>query len=717
MSMFSTKSWKYGAPIDPQSYNRMDYANKQKQFKNDIMVGVNERLDGANFAHGIGKDQRAWYDANIAPMEAGMSKSIQDRINPDQMQLRADTRKDILDAYSKASEIAKNKAARFGQTIDAADERAMNINATKSAVEGSNRVSDQSHDNAVNDAANFYNSGAGLPNLAANTYLSGSGSLADQYDYISGQELGKMQGKVAGDQAGMSSIASMFADGGEVKDPNKTQDDDKGLGPIKWLRKLATGREEQINGSINKNENDQLTALDSGKYADGGAVGLPKIREVNKDIELEMPKDGDSLKRFKQDIETRGIPSAPDNNVKLDSGDFIVPESAVKHYGRAYFDSLVSEHGGEPGFAAGGGIGFDTGVSVGRADSMNTGSSLASNVINGMKWGLQDAQQRELHDQQMKDHQEDRTYLSNQRDREAKLQAAQDEYAAFSKQADNALGSYISSGGSDYQNIVDLYNQHYGTKLNVQRDKDGGYVMSSIGPDGSVQQVPKKMSFDDFGQLMYAMKDPSLYMQMLQKQKGEWDVTSSDGTFLKYNKKSGQTEMINGPGHGGLPKGYNQQTAYSAIDKHLIESMGGAVDPMGNITKPPDNPDKFTQMRSLAQKMERENPGQLAPGELVSHVLGNEGKQWISQDDARKQAENEASDKAGWTSTDQTDFGMPRSDWVKQRTTQIQGQSNASQKAVGTPIPSGIPAGSKLIGTAKGKPVYQAPNGKRYIIN
>jgi len=30
-------------------------------------------------------------------------------------------------------------------------------------------------------------------------------------------------------------------------------------------------------------------------------------------------------------------------------------------------------------------------------------------------------------------------------------------------------------------------------------------------------------------------------------------------------------------------------------------------------------------------------------------------------------------------------------------------------------IPAGIPAGSKQIGTAKGKPVWQAPNGKRYI--
>ena len=30
-------------------------------------------------------------------------------------------------------------------------------------------------------------------------------------------------------------------------------------------------------------------------------------------------------------------------------------------------------------------------------------------------------------------------------------------------------------------------------------------------------------------------------------------------------------------------------------------------------------------------------------------------------------------------------------------------------------MPAGIPAGSKQIGTAKGKPVWQAPNGKRYI--
>lgn len=31
-------------------------------------------------------------------------------------------------------------------------------------------------------------------------------------------------------------------------------------------------------------------------------------------------------------------------------------------------------------------------------------------------------------------------------------------------------------------------------------------------------------------------------------------------------------------------------------------------------------------------------------------------------------------------------------------------------------MPAGVPAGSKQIGTAKGKPVWQAPNGKRYIM-
>jgi len=34
---------------------------------------------------------------------------------------------------------------------------------------------------------------------------------------------------------------------------------------------------------------------------------------------------------------------------------------------------------------------------------------------------------------------------------------------------------------------------------------------------------------------------------------------------------------------------------------------------------------------------------------------------------------------------------------------------------MGSDMPSGIPTGSKQVGTAKGKPVWQAPNGKRYI--
>lgn len=49
---------------------------------------------------------------------------------------------------------------------------------------------------------------------------------------------------------------------------------------------------------------------------------------------------------------------------------------------------------------------------------------------------------------------------------------------------------------------------------------------------------------------------------------------------------------------------------------------------------------------------------------------------------------------------------------------------NTGAKSAGSPsqpatmktsLPAGIPEGSKQIGTSKGKPVYQAPNGKRYI--
>lgn len=37
-------------------------------------------------------------------------------------------------------------------------------------------------------------------------------------------------------------------------------------------------------------------------------------------------------------------------------------------------------------------------------------------------------------------------------------------------------------------------------------------------------------------------------------------------------------------------------------------------------------------------------------------------------------------------------------------------------QAAGGAIPPGLPPGSKQIGTSKGRPVYQAPNGKRYVV-
>jgi hypothetical protein len=58
---------------------------------------------------------------------------------------------------------------------------------------------------------------------------------------------------------------------------------------------------------------------------------------------------------------------------------------------------------------------------------------------------------------------------------------------------------------------------------------------------------------------------------------------------------------------------------------------------------------------------------------------------------------------------------------IEKRMLQIQGGAkspapSATAPTIGNVMPKGIPSGSVLVGTSGGKPVYQAPNGKKYIV-
>ena len=209
--------------------------------------------------------------------------------------------------------------------------------------------------------------------------------------------------------------------------------------------------------------------------------------------------------------------------------------------------------------------------------------------------------------------------------------------------------------------------------------------------------------------LVYGMSDPKGYIQnrlkAMQPEKGRFSesrqgvIDTATGAFKPHAKGVGED--------AGMPKGYNQQRAYDQISKLVGERLGGKYDDAaGKWIKPPDDPELATRLTSLGQKYERESPGSLSPGELVDNVFGW-SKSLVREEDARAAARREAEAKTGYLSTDESDLGMPRKNYIEQRTQEIMGEGN---RRAGPLVPQ---VGAGASGTPSARPAIPPPEQRK----
>ena len=333
----------------------------------------------------------------------------------------------------------------------------------------------------------------------------------------------------------------------------------------------------------------------------------------------------------------------------------------------------------------------------------------------GFMQGQQDARQREMADLQLEEAKGNAEYTKTQRARESRQYDLQDEARAFDVELKKTAQHFIASDGQDVKPIIDLHNRSYpnGRQIMLGADEKGRTVLNVTDDQGQSLAKPRVMKDDEvkkFGMtLVYGMSDPKGYIQnrlkAMQPEKGRFSesrqgvIDTATGAFKPHAKGVGED--------AGMPKGYNQQRAYDQISKLVGERLGGKYDDAaGKWIKPPDDPELATRLTSLGQKYERESPGSLSPGELVDNVFGW-SKSLVREEDARAAARREAEAKTGYLSTDESDLGMPRKNYIEQRTQEIMGEGN---RRAGPLVPQ---VGAGASGTPSARPAIPPPEQRK----
>lgn len=264
----STKVMKYGSPLDPQAWNRMNYADKQKRLKGEIGMGDNLRRAQIAKQQEIADARRKYYYGMVTPLEKKMSESVVSDLTTDRNVISDRAMQDVGDAFARARGATQRMRERYGIQARPEDERVQNIEEARAKVNAGNQAVEDTRARGTRNAAMMGRLGMNIPGQATAGMSAGGNAMANQYDYQALLTSGKISNDLSRDQAGSSSVASIFqsfADGGEVKK-------DDSLDAIKWLRKKLTGNRERPTYSINKDETRRLKDLEDGRYADGGDV-------------------------------------------------------------------------------------------------------------------------------------------------------------------------------------------------------------------------------------------------------------------------------------------------------------------------------------------------------------------------------------------------------------------------------------------------------------
>lgn len=259
----------YGTPVDPQAWNRMQYADKQKRLKGEVAQGDNLRRNLIDKQQEIADARRKYYYGMVAPLEKKMSESVVSDLTTDRNVISDRAMQDVGDAFTRARGATQRMRERYGIQARPEDERVQNIEEARAKVNVGNQAVDETRSRGTQNAALMTRLGMNIPGQATAGMSAGGNAMANQYDYQALLTSGKISNDMSRDQAGSSAIADIFqsfADGGEVKK------DDDSLNAVKWLREKLTGNRERPTYSINRDETRRLRDLEEGRYADGGDV-------------------------------------------------------------------------------------------------------------------------------------------------------------------------------------------------------------------------------------------------------------------------------------------------------------------------------------------------------------------------------------------------------------------------------------------------------------
>lgn len=689
--MGGINDWFYGPPHETR-----EARSQLKTITNESNKNIDDRIGIGEFATGISRDQRNWADLKIRPMERALSDVLRNRLRGDQSGLVGSAQRSVIDSFDKSGAEATRSAARRGVIVDPSSDRGFGLGRTAAAIQVGNLAARSDRDNALRDAERFYQNGAGLPGMATQQYIAGAGSLVDQQDYSTGRKVGDAMSQINTQE----SVGMQFADGGEVG----------GIGS----GRIIDGESKRV--ALNSGDFivpdhavdfygqefwDKLVAENGGDahdmengYEDGGNV-VNTVRLKNK--HTEEYSQGNTDKQFPEWLEENGYELTADNQVRSK----IEQNNAV-------------------GYADGGGVGFGLGEGIRRGYADSVGNVIGA-VKTGLTYGLGQARQQEEHDAKLADRAEDRGYLREDRAYQTEQRKKAEIKAAYEKDLDFATARFVKSDGVDLAPIIGVQKKYAGDdgeNLSITPNQDGTFSVAHIGVDGKPKGNPEQVTKEDIRSIgmnmIEAMRDPRALIKSWNEK--PTTVSTAEGAVTNaWNPRTRKWEQVavNPKDPKANTDKYNPQRAYDQISRLIGERLGGKYDDItGKMIKPPDDPELATKLTAAGHQYERENPGSLAPGEVVNNLF-NKAAGAVREDDARKMARKEIKDKTGFFSTDETDLGMPRKQYEEQRVRELTGGGDFGL-GVGAPAPA--PAAAAAKPAAAPKPLRAPPGFKPTMV-
>jgi hypothetical protein len=273
-------------------------------------------------------------------------------------------------------------------------------------------------------------------------------------------------------------------------------------------------------------------------------------------------------------------------------------------------------------------------------------------------------------------------YLSNQR-RMDEQKKAQDEAQAARAEAMRVASAQAENARQDgliAQSNADMEKRRqasYG--LSPQDEaRAAGIVKQVVGANDAILKAGKIEQ--GIGQINKAYDDaaksgnPAIYKLALAASGLHPNMTRPDDFSVKteYDPKTREEYMVAYDGQGRAvsrnatgrkseaeaKEAFNSQTHQDRIGKELLTVMGGKLDPLGQMSVPQGQEQKFARLNAIAQGIGREVGKKYSPGEIAAAAaaIGEKAALGMDTKSAQAQAASEAEDKAGWLSTDATDF-------------------------------------------------------------